>query len=240
MELWDLYDENRRPLEEVVIRGTKIPKGKYHIVVECMIIDQDDNILITKRAPGKHHPYTWECTTGSIMSGEDSLSGIRRELFEETGLELTAEQLHLIRTENTDRTIRDTYLACIPHIDLSLVHLQAEETIEAKTCTLEQFQKSEFDEKDPNAEFRVAQYSRFQSLMGKIMRLRDQLFGKEEPIAPVAPVSTARTTMGSKQNTLGNKQEAVIKSSNPFKKAVPITIQGQGLIGRGEEDDALL
>ena len=210
MELWDLYDANRKPLDEVIIRGTRIPKGKYHIVVECMILDENDNILITKRAPGKHHPYTWECTTGSIMTGEDSLSGIKRELFEETGIVLPEDRIHLIRTETTDRTIRDTYLACVELIDLESIRLQPEETIEAKTCTLEQFQKSEFDEKDPDAAFLVAQYSRFQSLMGKIMRVRDEAFGRQVQAPQAVSVGITKAKIGSKA---GSAKTATVTGS---------------------------
>ena len=236
MELWDLYDENRKSLEEVVIRGTRIPKGKYHIVVECMILDKDNNVLITKRAPGKHHPFTWECTTGSIVSGEDSTSGILREIYEETGLVFDKEQLHLIRTERTDRTIRDTYLACIPHIDLSKIRLQAEETIAAKTCTLQQFQDSDFDENDSNAAFLIAQYSRFQSLMGIIMRVRDQVFGREaEKPKATKPVNTTRTTLGSK--TAKQNTSNLPKQKESIKKGSLVSVHGPGTSSVKEEVD---
>lgn len=225
-ELWDLYDKDRKPIDEVVLRGTPIPKGKYHIVVECMTIDRDDRVLITKRSPGKHHPFTWECTTGSIMSGEDSLTGVIREVREETGLQLTEKDLILIRTEVTDRTIRDTYLACVDHIDLSKVVLQPGETIDAKTCTLEQFQREEFDEADANAGFLIAQYSRLRSVLGKIMTVRADRFNIPQEVEECKPVQTkkselARPATEKKQsNAVPAANCHIVQSSGPLRKAV--------------------
>ncbi|MBQ1735363.1 MAG: NUDIX domain-containing protein [Lachnospiraceae bacterium] len=225
-ELWDLYDKDRNPTDEVVLRGTRIPRGKYHIVVECMILDRENRILITKRSPGKHHAFSWECTTGSIMSGEDSLTGVIREIKEETGLDVPRENIDLIRSEVTDRTIRDTYLACVDHIDLSKVVLQPGETIDAKTCTLDQFQNEEFDEADSNAAFLVAQYSRLRSVLGKIMTVRDKRFGIQEEQQETIPVHTKKTGLARQPSE--RKLSAtipsdchIVQSDGPLRKAVP-------------------
>ena len=224
-ELWDLYDKNRNPIDEVVLRGTPIPKGKYHIVVECMIIDRDNRILITKRSPGKHHPFTWECTTGSIMSGEDSLAGVIREVREETGLQLKPEDLELIRSEVTDRTIRDTYLACIDHINLEDVVLQPGETIDAKTCTLDQFQREEFDEEDSNAGFLIAQFSRMRSVLGKIMTVRARRFGLQQESEVQETVQTKKTGLAKNPSVKRPAKKApqttcnIIQADGPGRKA---------------------
>lgn len=223
-ELWDLYDKDRNPLDEVVLRGTRIPRGKYHIVVECMILDREDRMLITKRAPEKHHAFSWECTTGSIMSGEDSLTGVIREIREETGITLTEKDLTLIRTEVTDRTIRDTYLACVEHIDLSTIVLQPGETIDAKTCTLDQFQREEFDADDENATFLTAQYSRLRAVLGKVMTVRAQRFGDQQEKADPVRVQTKKSTFGRKASEK-KKDSApaegchLIQSDGPRRKA---------------------
>ena len=39
MEIMDLYDKNRQPLNETAVRGTALPEGKYRIVVHLCIFN---------------------------------------------------------------------------------------------------------------------------------------------------------------------------------------------------------
>ena len=55
MEVWDLFDENRRPLGKQAGRREPIVKGEFHIVVVVCVINEQNEILLTLRSPDKRN-----------------------------------------------------------------------------------------------------------------------------------------------------------------------------------------
>ena len=104
MELWDLYDRNIKPLGKTHIRGEDIPEGEYHIVVDVVSMNQQNQLLITKRHPDKKFGNQWETTGGSAIAGEESIDAAVRELFEETGLKADKSELLHCGTLIRDRS----------------------------------------------------------------------------------------------------------------------------------------
>ena len=101
MELWDLYDKDRKPLGRTHLRGTPLAPGEYHLAVIVVIVNKKGQVLLTRRAAEKDLcPGWWENTGGSVLAGETSLEAIRRELREETGLLARREELTLLLQEN--------------------------------------------------------------------------------------------------------------------------------------------
>ena len=49
MEYWDLYDEHFQKIGRTHLRGEKIPKGTYHLVVHVCIFNQKGEMLIQQR-----------------------------------------------------------------------------------------------------------------------------------------------------------------------------------------------
>ena len=98
MEIWDLYDVNRVKIGEHV-RGTVLPENGYHLVVHVWIRNCAGMYLMTQRAAYKSHPLKWECVGGSVLQGEDSLSGAVREVAEETGIYLDRKEGKLLFTK---------------------------------------------------------------------------------------------------------------------------------------------
>lgn len=89
MEIWDLYNERRELTGLDHIRGDTIPDGYYHLVVHVWIRNSKSEYLISQRSADRPmHPLKWECVGGSVLKGEDSLSGALRETKEEVGLSL--------------------------------------------------------------------------------------------------------------------------------------------------------
>ncbi len=134
-ELWDLYDENRKPLNKTHVRGIPLTKGEYHIVVDIWTINSDGKILIDKRHPNKKFGGFWECTSGSVIIEEDSITGALRELEEELGIKATSEELVLIESIQTYDSFVDTYIIN-KDITIDSLVLQAEEVVEVKLVTL--------------------------------------------------------------------------------------------------------
>ena len=100
MELWDLYTENREPIGQTHIRGEKIPEGCYHLVVHVWIRNSKGEYLISQRAANRPtFPLMWETVGGSVVAGEDSLTGAIREAKEEVGIDLRPESGHLLFTK---------------------------------------------------------------------------------------------------------------------------------------------
>jgi 8-oxo-dGTP pyrophosphatase MutT (NUDIX family) len=138
-ELWDVYDCHRNPTGRLQRRGDPIPAGDHHIVVHAFVRCTDGRYLITKRSPNKGFPNMWECTGGSVTAGEDSITGALREVKEELGVDLTAEDLSLIRQEHREHyhDFVDNYVARW-NGDIAELTLQETEVVDAKWVTYDE------------------------------------------------------------------------------------------------------
>lgn len=152
MEYWDLYNDKREKLGRTVKRGDVLQKDEYHLVVNAWIKNSKNEFLITQRSNSKSFPGKWECTGGSVVSGEDSLASAVREIEEEIGIKIDKESAKLVGT-----TIRH-FVNC-PDIldvwmffsDISLgdVKLQTEEVSDimwaSKEVIKELYQQNKFE-----------------------------------------------------------------------------------------------
>lgn len=127
MELWDLYDKERKKTGKTLERGMPIPKGYYHLCVSVWIVNSKGEFLLSQRHPDKKYPLLWECTGGSVLAGEDSLEGALREVKEELGIVLEPKDGKVIyQTRRED--IQDFYDAWLFHHDAEIEDLQLQET----------------------------------------------------------------------------------------------------------------
>ena len=133
MELWDLYDDERRPLGRTAERGKMTAgSGLYHIVVMIITMNSRGQLLCTLRSPDKAtYPNMWELTAGSAVAGEDSFSAAKRELFEETGISVADDEIRYVMTVKEASAFIDCYFVRrdIPAEDIVL---QEGETASAK------------------------------------------------------------------------------------------------------------
>lgn len=127
MEKWDLYNAKREKSGITVCRGEIIPKGLYHLSVSAWIVNQQGQYLLSQRHPKKQYPLYWECTGGSVLSGETSLQGAIREVKEELGILLTPGSEKLIyqtRREN----VQDFYDVWLFHKNIKIEEMRLQET----------------------------------------------------------------------------------------------------------------
>ena len=94
MEYWDIYDANKQPTGRTMKRNDWILKdGEYHLSVLGVVCDKHGRYLITKRKMDKHWaPGWWEVPGGGVRAGENSEQAVVREVFEETGLDVSGAE----------------------------------------------------------------------------------------------------------------------------------------------------
>lgn len=139
-ELWDLFDEDRRPLLIKQVRGKHLPKDTYHQVVFIWVVSIDGLFLITKRSPNKPWGGYWENTGGSVLAGETREDGAVRELFEETGVKIEQKDLVLISEDKGLMTFEDMFLTIVDQTHQKIV-LQDGETCDYKWITINQLEQ---------------------------------------------------------------------------------------------------
>ena len=90
MELWDIYDKDKKLTGRTMKRNDWILKdGEYHLTVLGVIARPDGKFLITKRIMTKAWaPGWWEVSGGAAQAGESSETAVMREIKEETGLDV--------------------------------------------------------------------------------------------------------------------------------------------------------
>ena len=95
VEQWDIYNSQGKKTGRKVPRGRyALRAGEYHLVVHIWIISKNGEFLIQRRSEHKKlMPGEWAATGGAAVSGEDSFTAARRELFEELGISTDRETL---------------------------------------------------------------------------------------------------------------------------------------------------
>jgi len=151
MEILDLYDKNGNKLYKTHIRGEPLKSNEYCIAVDVWIKNNKGQFLLTQRHPSKIYPRKWECTSGCILSGEDSFTGALREVKEEIGINLKKEEgKNIYRICRHDRQIIFDIFLFNKSVNINEVKLQEDEVIDIKWIEkeelLEMFKREEMVE----------------------------------------------------------------------------------------------
>lgn len=139
MELWDVYDSERRPTGRTMERGSEFKPGDMHVVVEVCAFNSDGKMLIQRRHPSKEgFPNMWEFTaSGSVIAGETVAQGAERELLEEVGLIESFEGKAPNFTATMGNNFYDFFITELD-AEVSDLTLQPEEVSEAKWASCEE------------------------------------------------------------------------------------------------------
>lgn len=127
MEYNDIYDAQRRPTGRQHLRGQPWSAGEFGLVVCVWVCDGRGNVLLTRRAPGKSFAGTWENSGGAALAGEDSLTAIQRELWEETGIRAEKEEFLFLSTSRDGSSFFDHY-CLVKDIPIQQIRLLPGET----------------------------------------------------------------------------------------------------------------
>lgn len=147
-ERWDIYDSNKQLTGRTMKRNDWILQdGEYHLSVLAVIRRTDGKYLITKRAMDKAWaPGWWEVSGGGVMAGESSYEAIKREVFEETGLDISnAEGGFLFDYHRENPGEGDNYFVDVYRFTLDFtdedVKAQESETDGYRIVTIEDIKK---------------------------------------------------------------------------------------------------
>lgn len=90
MELWDIYDKDKKRTGRTMERDDwRLKEGEYHLSVLGIIVRPDGRYLVTQRKLDKPWaPGWWEVPGGAVQAGEKSVDAVIREIHEETGLDV--------------------------------------------------------------------------------------------------------------------------------------------------------
>ena len=148
MEFWDIYDKNKQKTGRTMKRNDWCLKDdEYHLTVLGVIVRPDKKFLITKRVMTKAWaPGWWEVSGGAVQAGEESADAVRREVLEETGLDVTGCKggyLFSYKRENPGEG--DNYFVDIYRFEKDFkekdVVLQTAETAEFALATKEEIEE---------------------------------------------------------------------------------------------------
>ena len=90
MEMWDIYDSQKQLTGRTMKKNDwHMQPGEYHLTVLGVIKRPDGRFLITQRVLTKAWAAgCWEVSGGGVQAGETSQEAVRREVLEETGIDV--------------------------------------------------------------------------------------------------------------------------------------------------------
>ncbi len=148
MEYWDIYDSNKQKTGRTMKRNDWILKdGEYHLSVLGVVARPDRRFLITKRVMTKAWaPGWWEVSGGAALAGEESEDAVKREVLEETGLDVSnAEGGYVFSYHRENPGKGDNYFVDIYRFVMDFdekdVKIQTEEALDFKIATHEEIKE---------------------------------------------------------------------------------------------------
>lgn len=136
-EIWDLYDADGRKTGKTMLRGEEVPPGLYHLGVHIWPINSRGEFLVQRRSMTvQWKPGLWAVTGGSAVAGEDALTAVRRELYEELGYQADVSEIKRIACLRRSNSFCNVFTIRLDCPAESFV-LQKEEVSEVRWCSAE-------------------------------------------------------------------------------------------------------
>jgi len=150
-EKWDVIDEEGKPLGKTTLRGkVRLKPGEYHLVVHIWVVSSDGRLLIQRRSDTKKlMPGEWAATGGAAISGEDSFTAARRELYEELGIKTHRGTLKKILRIKRRNSLLDIWVT-VCDLPVEALKLQESEVAEVKWVTEQELRNMVKEEKFHN------------------------------------------------------------------------------------------
>ena len=145
----DVYDQNGNRTGKIVPKEMPLEEGEYRMAVGIWIMDSQGRLFLTKRSMEKSYaPGTWENPAGHVQAGESPEHAVIRELFEETGITVTEEQLTFLGGTRAWPYLGRDYGVRL-NVCLDDVRFQEGETCDAKWVAFGEFAQMVREEEFP-------------------------------------------------------------------------------------------
>ena len=138
-EYWDIYDGNRLFQNRTIRRGDTFGDGEYYVCCEVWFQNSKGEMLITQRHPSKKAGGLWEFLGGGVLAGEATTQAAVREVKEEIGITVSANELSLLHIHKDRNYFMDIYVVK-KDIDIKSIVLNKKETVNAKWVSKEELQ----------------------------------------------------------------------------------------------------
>lgn len=141
MELIDIYNEKREKTSKVVDRHSyKKLDNEYDLSVQIWIMNDNGEIILTKRAANKSYPNLWECTEGIVDWNETSEEAAIREVSEELGIDIFINEIVKMKIDREQECPKytDVYF-CRKNISLDEINLQKQECVDVKIVNEDEY-----------------------------------------------------------------------------------------------------
>ncbi len=141
-DIVDIYDENKNKTGKTKVRyNDPFEENDFILGDQGIIINSKGEILISRRSKyARILPLKWECNGGAVLSGEDILDALVREIHEELGIILDKEKAIYLKTaKNTkNHVFKEIYTY---KLDLSIdkINFIDGEVIDVKWVTIDEF-----------------------------------------------------------------------------------------------------
>ncbi|MFA9558119.1 NUDIX domain-containing protein [Evansella sp. AB-rgal1] len=142
MEIWDIYDKDRKLTGRTMVRGESFEAGDFHLVVHVCIFNNKGEMLIQQRQPFKQGwSNMWDLTVGgSAIAGDTSQQAAEREVLEEIGYIINLHGVRPSFTVNFEVGFDDYYLV-VEDIDIGELTLQPEEVQQVKWASRDEIMR---------------------------------------------------------------------------------------------------
>ena len=109
-EYWDIFDESRVFQNRTIRKGDTFKEGEYYVCCEVWLQNLKGEFLVTQRHPDKKAGGLWEFVGGGVLAEETTDQTALREVKEEIGVSLTANELSLLHAYKHRSYSMDIYL----------------------------------------------------------------------------------------------------------------------------------
>ena len=142
MEILDIVDENNELINKKETRKYIHDNFLWNRHVSCWIINENGEVLLQKRAAEKkRNPNMWSKTGGHVISGEEPIEALKREVYEELGIKIHENDIILvgIHKSNDEKNRYFGYNFIVKtNYSIKEMKLQKEEVSDVKFISIEE------------------------------------------------------------------------------------------------------
>lgn len=149
MEIVELFDKDRKPLNKQKGKYLPFEEGEYMQICHVCIFNDKNEMLIQRRALDKiDHPGKWDISSGGgVLPNESIYDAIERELFEELGVKYDFKNERVYFTMHYEKGFDDYFLIHL-NKDIKEFIYPINEVLDIKWASLEEvllmMEKDEF------------------------------------------------------------------------------------------------